>query len=474
MGDLYESLNRYSKKGVYPFHMPGHKRQLHELQDPFSLDITEIEGFDNLHHAEGILKEAQGRASALYGAEESFFLVNGSTGGILSAISAACERGGKILMARNSHKAAYHGVFLRELESLYLYPQTNPEYDVNCGQDPENIRELLTKRTGIQAVFITSPTYDGIVSDVEEIARVVHSFGIPLIVDEAHGAHFGFHPYFPNTAVRLGADIVIQSLHKTLPSLTQTALLHVNGDLIDRERLRQFLGIYQTSSPSYIFMASMDQCLGMLQTGADRLFADFAEKLEYFYGSVRGLNHLHVVAREEMEGKNCFRFDPSKLILSVKCCNMDGHILAGKLREQYHLEMEMEASTYALGLTSIMDTKEGFQRLSRALCEIDETITRISREKSGYWNSPKTEAVMKISDAWEAKKKRVLLEESCGEILAEYLYLYPPGIPLITPGERISRELLDCVLDYKKKGLALQGLADHTCRVVQVCENRFK
>lgn len=470
MGSLYEALDTYSKKNEYPFHMPGHKRQMHIIKDPFSVDITEIDGFDNLHHAEGILKEAQERAAELYGAEESFFLVNGSTGGILSAISAVCKRGGKILMARNSHKAAYHGVFLRELKSVYLYPQKDNRYDLNCGQDPEIIREVLTKTPGIQAVFITSPTYDGVVSDVENIARVVHSFGIPLIVDEAHGAHFGFHPYFPQTAVRLGADLVIQSLHKTLPSLTQTAVLHVNGNLTDREKLKQFLGIYQTSSPSYVFMASMDQCIRLIRSDGDKLFEGFSERLEKFYESVRDLRHLHVVNQKDLEGKNCFRFDPSKLILSVKCCNINGHILAEKLREDYHLEMEMEASAYALALTSVMDTEEGFQRLSRALRELDETLESMPEE--GIVNSQEPEIVMKISDAWEAKKRRVPLEESCGEISAEFIYLYPPGIPLITPGEIISRELLECILDYKRKGLALQGLSDHGCRFVQVCGNK--
>lgn len=470
MSELYEALERYCGMDYYPFHMPGHKRNKNSFGSPFAVDITEIHGFDNLHHAEGILKEAQERAAHLFGAEESFYLVNGSTCGILSALSACVRRGGKILMARNSHKSAYHGVFLRQLEVSYLYPQLDMEYGVNCGQNPDQIREMLIKSPGIEAVMITSPTYDGMVSDVEEISKVVHSFGIPLIVDEAHGAHFGFHPYFPESAVKLGADLVIQSLHKTLPSLTQTALLHVNGNLVDREKLRTFLGIYQTSSPSYVLMASMDQCVEVLEKRGLELFEGFSRRLEHFYEETRGLTHLHVVSREELEGRKCFRFDPSKLILSVKCCNMDGNTFAQRLRERYHLEMEMEAATYVLGLTSVMDSEEGFGRLRDALRDMDQEV----RPKTECMEAglPVNEIAVTISEAEELPKRTVMLQESCGEISAEYVYLYPPGIPLIAPGERISRKLLDSIEGYRRQGLALQGMSDYQCRKIQVCTKR--
>ncbi len=479
MSELYEALKNYVKGDVYPFHMPGHKRRSADFVNPFTIDITEIEGFDNLHHAEGILDRAQKRAAKLYGAEESFYLVNGSTCGILSAISASTQVGGKILLARNSHKSVYHGVFLRNLESFYLYPQKDPEYGLNCGQSPENIRKMLISVPGIQAVMITSPTYDGMVSDIKEIACIVHEFGIPLIVDEAHGAHFGFHPYFPESAVKMGADVVIQSLHKTLPSLTQTALLHVNGNLIDRKRLRKFLGIYQTSSPSYVFMAAMDQCIDWMQQKSGPMFEAFAKRLQKFYQESMELSHLKVAKREELEGKSCYRFDPAKLILSGRSCGMDGHTLSQKLRKEYHIELEMEADTYTLALSSVMDEDEGFIRLFHGLKEIDgkignNTFWAIRKSQIQKEEYRKTETVMKISQAEEMNKRRVRLSESCGEISGEYLYLYPPGIPLIAPGERICQEILENVFLYLKQGQTLLGLEDSSCEWIWVCDRNEK
>ena len=236
---IEERLKELAQSHIYPFHMPGHKRAALEFSNPYSIDITEIEGFDNLHHPEGIIREAQEKAARLYGARRTYYLVNGSTCGILAAISAAVPRGERILVARNSHKAVYNAVYLRQLAAEYVYP-----VDTRCGVQgqitPQQVEQKLAAFSDIKAVVITSPTYDGIVSDVAGIAEVVHRFGIPLIVDEAHGAHFGFHPAFPENAVKLGADAVIMSVHKTLPAFTQTALLHLCSDRIDHTRIEKY------------------------------------------------------------------------------------------------------------------------------------------------------------------------------------------------------------------------------------------
>lgn len=273
---LIQRLKKYQKSEMYPFHMPGHKRangmDVH-FPDPFSVDITEIDGFDNLHHPEGILKDSMEWAASLYGSDHTWYLVNGSTCGLLSAISAAVSHGGKILVSRNCHKAVYHGIYLNHLETVYVYPQQVPGLGIQGGILPEDVEKALKSEPDIQAVLIVSPTYDGIVSDVEAIAKIVHKAGLPLIVDEAHGAHFAYGDAFPKSALELGADAVIQSVHKTLPSLTQTALLHVKnnrsdgGCYIDVKKIERYLQIYQSSSPSYVLMASiensiflMDQC----------------------------------------------------------------------------------------------------------------------------------------------------------------------------------------------------------------------
>ena len=249
MEKLYRKLEEYSRSDYYPFHMPGHKRNPASVRGEFPLerDITEIEGFDNLHHPEDLLLEAQQNVAKLYGTRESFYSVNGSTAALLAAISAAVPRNGQILVARNCHKAVYHAIYLRNLKPAYIYPQMDSEWWINGGIFPDKVERCLAENPEIQAVLITSPTYDGVVSDVKEIAEIAHKYGVPLIVDEAHGAHFHFSNYFPASAAELGADLVIQSFHKTLPAMTQTAVLHNCSDRVDSRLIRRFMGIYQTS-----------------------------------------------------------------------------------------------------------------------------------------------------------------------------------------------------------------------------------
>ena len=244
MERLYKKLESYGQSDYYPFHMPGHKRNRASSADDFLFerDITEISGFDNLHHAEGILKEAQEYAAQIYGTKKCFFSVNGSTAALLAAVSASVNKGGKILVARNCHKAVYHALYLRELQPVYIYPHEDQRLGINGGISPERVERYLEEHPEVEAVLITSPTYDGIVSNVEKIAEIAHRHEVLLIVDEAHGAHFRFSEYFPVSAADLGADIVIQSFHKTLPSMTQTAVLHVCSDRVDVEKVKQFMG----------------------------------------------------------------------------------------------------------------------------------------------------------------------------------------------------------------------------------------
>lgn len=476
---IYEALKKYADSDAYPFHMPGHKRKIGWILDPFHIDITEIDGFDNLHCAEGMILEAQKKAARLYQAEESFYLVNGSTAGILSAISACVKKNGKILMARNSHKSAYHAVSLRNLDVVYLYPEVILKYGMNGGYDAEEIRRILEEDDKIEAVFLTSPTYDGVVSDIKKIAKIVHSFQIPLIVDEAHGAHFGIAEGFPQSAVKNGADLVIQSLHKTLPSLTQTAILHRNGNIADRDRLMKYLQIYQTSSPSYIFMAAMDECVTQMIENGEKLFQNFRKKLTNFRKDTKDLKLIHIPS-EELKGKNgVFDFDPSKLILSVRECEKSGKWLMEKLRQEFHLELEMASGDYALAMTSICDEDEGFERLSDALHHIDRKLCEEEKnpnrkEERILFSLQKMKSALRIGQMEEEELERMEWKKCVGRISGEYAYLYPPGIPLLVPGEIVTEGLIDQISYYQRRQFRIQGLSDHSGDTLLVCSKGFK
>ena len=462
---LKETLTVYKDTDVYPFHMPGHKRQVFDFPNPYEIDITEIDGFDNLHHATGILAEAQKRAAELYDSKECFYLINGSTCGLLAAISAATKRGEKVLVARNSHKAVYHALFLRELSAEYLYPAITVS-GIQGQITPTQVEEALFHHPDIAAIMITSPTYEGIVSDVSGIAKIAHKHGVPLIVDEAHGAHFGFGAEFPENAVRQGADAVIMSLHKTLPSFTQTALLHLCTDRISAEQVKKYLGIYETSSPSYLLMAGMDSSIRLINEQGQQLFADYRRKLNAFYESVRDLKYLHVMSRNDLSEEEAFDWDDSKIVIFAGTSGMTGEQLHQKLLREYHLQMEMVSGDYVLAMTSVMDTEEGFERLSDSLHKIDDRCTSIlgktecKEDSNGgfvekiYQRNPRE---MELYQAWNLPKREVSLEEAVGNMSADYIYLYPPGIPMIVPGEIITLDFLKKIEKCQSRGLTVEG-----------------
>ncbi len=464
---LYQELEQYCRSDAYPFHMPGHKRNRELLGkmykgipgSPYEIDITEIDGFDNLHHAEGILREAQQRASALYGAKESFFLINGSTCGLLSSVFACTKQGGAILMARNCHKAVYHAAELRGLRIFYLYPTIDAKTQLNGEIQVADVEKALKEHPEVTAVLLTSPTYDGFVSDIKTIADIVHAHGKYLIVDEAHGAHFGFSKGFPENSLKLGADLVVHSLHKTLPSFTQTALLSVSkGSKIESERVKKYLGMFETSSPSYVFMAGMDQCIAFLQENKEELFRNFENMLSDFYQSMEGLERIHIVHKKNQ--------DPSKLVIFAD--GLSGQELADILRGKYHLEVEMAAREYVIALTTIFDTVEGFNRLKEALIAIDGTLDDKNVPVKNTDIHTAGEARMTIAQATECPGESMEFKRSAGRISGEYLYLYPPGIPLIVPGEVITEKLVREIEELLALGFEIQGMQDYTGKMIRV------
>ncbi len=479
MKDLYEQLSAYGASDYYPFHMPGHKRRA-RMENPYAIDITEIDGFDDLHHPQGILRESMDRIAALYGADESFFLVNGSTGGILAAISAVTEIGDWIVSARNCHQSVYHAMLLRNLNSAYVYPEVLDPFGISAGIAPRQVGEALRRCPDAKAFVMVSPTYEGIVSDVEAISEILHRHRIPLIVDEAHGAHFRFHEAFPVSALELGADIVIQSLHKTLPCMTQSAILHWKAQpWNDRpqwyaDRLRQYLSIYQTSSPSYVLMASMEQGIFWMEREKDRQLQTYVENLVRLREQFRTLRHIHLLDEEDCkpfsESGRVF-CDIGKLVFGTKEKRFSGKWLYEMLLHRYHLQMELCTPDYCIAMTSAMDSEEGWQRLGRALWELDAEIEEKTRaesppkeEKTPVFQRclPQTppDAVMSCYEAGRAPKRKVRLTESAGMISGEAVLFYPPGIPIVLPGERITDGEIRKIRHFLECGFLARGMAD--------------
>lgn len=475
---LLEKLKAYGRSGAYPFHMPGHKRQTDksfamDFPNPYSIDITEIDGFDNLHHPEGILRESMEWAASIYGADKTYYLVNGSSCGILSAVCGTTDYGGSILMSRNCHKSAYHAVYMNGLQAVYAYPPNVVEFGINGGLEPEKIEDMLISHREIQSVLVVSPTYDGMVADIRRIAEVVHRFGLPLVVDEAHGAHFPFgrEAGFPVSALALGADIVVQSLHKTLPSFTQTAVMHVKNGFVDMDKLDRYIHIFQSSSPSYILMAGIENCIKWMdECGRKRMMA-FAGDLREVREGLNGMKHLKVIPESVAGRWGIFFVDISKIVVSSRGTGMSGAELSDILREEYHLEMEMCGADYVTAITTVADTKDGLLRLCQAFCEIDRRLGNKAdiavMEKAGRL-CKYPEVSMKITEALSAPWRKVRLLESVGLVSVEYIYLYPPGIPLIAPGEVLGEAFVKQILEYRSLGLPIQGMEDDGVEWIRV------
>ncbi len=623
--ELYISLIQYGQSGIYPMHMPGHKRALAPVPGlPYEWDVTEVEGTDDLHDAEGILRTAMDRTRDLVGSKRTWYLVGGSTCGNLAAIYAMVPRGGEIIAARNCHKSVYHAIELLELSVHWIYPERIEEFDIPGSIDPANVQEMLERFPGSAAVVITSPTYEGILSDIKEIARVTHAAGKLLFVDEAHGAHLGLFRQedetrhgenetgefaeetaenrslkcdlpeyafpecdlserdllkcdlpkrdFPDSAVHLGADVVVQSAHKTLPSLTQTAYLHLCSDRVSETALEQGLNIFETSSPSYPLLASLDGCTGWLMEHGKESFRRWREQIRSFEEAARGWENLLVLGvklesasesrmgsepmgeaalhktagdrvtsapceipkgRQEesrqMIAAGCYARDPGKILVCSKKALCSGKELQDFLRTRENIETEMSCGGNVLLMTSCADTEDGWMRTRTALEHLNEELKRpeqcgwiaavvheqapgdqkesaesqaqeqtekhpgkFSKElslKRSLKRSGKQTRCQGSSDvrqdatrseyvqvlpgdllpgdeelsltaaaqkALHGQTQKACLEDAAGRICAEYVTPYPPGIPLLVPGERITAEQVRQLRDLHQRGASVQ------------------
>lgn len=450
---LYERLMQYNKEDIYPFHMPGHKLgKILPSSYLLNLDVTEVKGMDNLYEPEEVIAKAQELAAKTFGAEETIFLMNGSTAGVIAAILGVCAPKDKLILARNSHHSAHHGMILGDITPCYINPKIIGHYGLLGGISPEDVEKTIKKYPEAKAVFITSPTYEGFTSNIKEIAQIAHQYNKILIVDEAHGAHFNFHSSFPKTALSQGADIAIQSLHKTLPALTQSALIHFQGIRINRDRIRQILRMIQTSSPSYIFMGMIDLLRKMLDEQKECLFEPYIDNLLHLRNALKKMNHILLLGEELNKQYAIEEIDISRLVFYTGDTNSTGMEIDKLLRDKYNIQMELSSDIHFIGITSIADTKEGFKRLLNSIEEIDKEL--IFNQKNDDINNilyPPSEIIISPREAFYAPKEVIDLKDAEGKVCADFVVFYPPGIPLLSPGEKITKFHIEHIKRRKSK-----------------------
>jgi len=450
---MYKKIKKYLARDVYPFHMPGHKRNPAFLpQNLLELDMTEIPGLDVLSSPTGIIYDLQNKIASFYGANRSFFLVNGSSAGVIAAICATCNNSDTLVVPRNAHTSVYNGMVLSGAEPLYIMPEITPDGLVG-GVCPHTLHDIPYGAT----VLVVSPTYEGFVSNIAAIANVVHSRGGILIVDEAHGAHFSFDSSFPLSAIKNGADIVVQSLHKTLPAPSQTALLHINGNRVDIGRVQFYVNALQTTSPSYMLMSACDYMLRKLWDDPN-YFANYITLLNNIYTVLPGEGSnvaLRLSGVQRIGMQAIFAIDFGKLLFTVHTAT-HGEEIAKIMAEEYKVQMEMAADRHILAMTSVADTAEGFERLNAAVNGINEKYAATSDSYTPYWVYPSQIALnadvyhnnashpkncITPRDAINSPSIIVPWEEAAGKISAELIAKYPPGVAIIAPGERIAHNL---------------------------------
>jgi arginine decarboxylase len=466
---LYEALLFHAKRSPGNFHVPGHKQGrvfdaegIERFGPVLDIDLTELSPLDDLHDPAGIIAEAQALAAEAFGADATFFLVGGSTAGNLAAILSCCRPGEVLLVQRSSHQSVFHGCLLAGVRPVYLGTRVDERSGLEQGIDPENLEAALDHYPEAKGVVVTSPSYFGVVQPIERFAEICHRRGVPLIVDEAHGAHFGFHPDLPPPAIRCGADLAVQSTHKMLPAMTMASMLHVKGERIPRERLARWLRILQSSSPSYPLMASLDLARRVAATeGRERLDVALA-RLAEIRKRVASFRRL-----EEAVGSR--PQDPLKLTIQSKT-GTSGYRMAEWL-ENRDCFPELADHRRVLFTFSLGDPGPEGERLVRLLMELDEQLASVPAEPALPF--PKLEGWQEgeVLAGWmEAAGKAVPLDRAVGSIAADMVVPYPPGIPLILPGERWTGEKAEFLQRVIEAGGRVRGLPSVSPPRVSVLE----
>lgn len=468
---VLEGLIKYAMERNIPFHMPGHKSNIRNFQELdiikknlYGIDLTEVPGTDNLHSPEDIILQGEKLAAKAFGAYKSYFLVNGSTCGIYSMIMGNTRPGDKIIVQRNCHRSVYMACLMGGLETVYITPEVIPEFSIPGGLSLMQVKKAIEENKDAKAVVVTYPSYYGICSDLKSITDLAHENGMLLLVDEAHGAHLGFSDGIPKSSLSLGADASVISLHKSTPAMTQCSLLNTSEG-VDDEGISFMLRMFQTTSPSYILMASIDAARHIMQSRGRELLEELLRNISIFREKAESLKGFRLLDKSIIGKYAVHDVDLTKLVIFS---HMGGRKLEEVLRKDYRIQVEMSDINNAVLIGSVGDNKECYDALYNALRALDEI--QGNEAPAVVPDQVQMEHIQAVSmrDAYYSPKERIRLKDAAGRISCELAAPYPPGIPVLLPGEVITREIIDFIGKQMDYGIPINGLQDSTGEYIDV------
>lgn len=471
---LISAIKNYVDQKNANFHVPGHRQgaalpeEILALgQQIFQYDLTELPGLDDLHNPQQAIKEAQELAAKLYGSRACYFLVNGTSSGLVSLILACCRPGDKIILPRNAHRSILTGLILSGARPVYLYPPIWPEFGCVGVVEPIQLADCLQQHPDAKAVMMIHPSYYGVAGNLSAMAKLTKGRRIPLLVDEAHGGHFAFHEQLPPDALSCGADGVVQSTHKVGGSLTQTSMLHVNSDLIDQRRLTSSLRMLQTTSPSYILLASLDGARKQLALKGREMLEQTLRVARGLREKISALPGLKVLDKHYTAGK-MVQLDATRLVINVRQTGLTGYQVFDLLSQQYRVQVEMADNDNIICILGLAADPAAGERLYSALQEITKGH-RGAAQTAPFIAPPAVEMVLTPSQAWQRNARNVPLDPRVvGKVSADTVSVYPPGIPVLCPGELISADMYRYLDEVRRKKLHVQCSGDGTLRTINV------
>lgn len=471
---LFDAVKRYVESQVVPFHVPGHKqgRGIPEFKDyvgerVLQMDANGMEDLDYINHATGVIRESQNLFAEAFGAKQAHFLVNGTTSGVQAMILSVCDPGSEIIIPRNAHKSVINGIILSGAIPVFVQPAVSHELGIAMGVTEKSMEDAIKEHPHAKAVFIINPTYYGPCSNIHAIIKTAHRHKMAVLADEAHGTHFYFHPQFPMPAIRAGADMSTLSIHKTGGSMTQSSVLLFNSSRIDTEKVYQALNLTYTSSASYLLMCSLDVARKQLVFKGYDMLSKALSYARWARNEVNQTNGLFAFGRELAPLPGCFDFDETKLGVNVSALGISGCMIETRLRKEYNIQIELSDLYNILSIVTLGDCFEDLEALVNALKDISmKSEIKKNRRISSLPETPKM--IVTPRDAFYCPKRVVRLEDSAGEIAGEMVMAYPPGIPLICLGERITKDIIEYIKALKNEKCELQGSLDISADYIHV------